>query len=181
MNAIDHLGYRFLTAINNIWAWLVFITAAVGFWSIRGFSSPPRRGSELSELSYSSPEENPTATEETVDPAPLTLTTSYCALESEGSPKGKFSVYYNDDLMGTDDGGEGDGGCNGGGAAAEREELGWWCGGNWEKEMVVRMVDMGWYRCQDLKVLDGSVVRLWDCRRRGVSAAALVVDGGVTW
>lgn len=42
----------------------------------------------------------------------------------------------------------------------------WW--DNWEKVMRMRIGGgdhMGWYRYQDLTVLDGNVVRLWDgCR-----------------
>ncbi|GER36105.1 exosome complex component Rrp42 [Striga asiatica] len=170
--AVDYLSHGWLAVANSIWAWLAVITAAVGFWRIRGSSSPPpRRGDGIALLKQ--PEKSAAAAVAVVadSPAEDLVPASCCAVESECSPKGKFSAYYEDDL-GEIDGG----GCDEvlAAAAESRRE----CGG-WERTMVgVRMGDMGWYRWQDLNVLDGNVVRLWDSRRR-MSAAGAVVGGGV--
>ncbi|KAI3447244.1 hypothetical protein Pfo_003909 [Paulownia fortunei] len=191
--ALNYLSYGFLTAINNIWAWVAVITAAVSFWRIRASSSPlvsipEQRGSSQDAASTSSSPPHMAGEVEAAEPTTVStpgetkqllsplMTTSCCVLESEGSPKVKFSLYFNeDDFREGDEGGEDEdsGGCNGGGAVVS-EKLGWWCD-DWERTMVVRMGDMGWYRCQDLKVLDGSVVRLWDGRRRRDAAAAALV------
>lgn len=206
MNALDHspfealalnyLRYGFLTAVNSIWTWVAFVTAAVSFWRIRAASSPlvsrpDPRGCIQDAVSTSS---SPLKTAEEVEPASASTpagetkhllsarTTASCGVaESEGISKvKKFSLYYNEDIFREiDEGGgeEGDGGCNGDRAAVMGEKLGWWCDDVWERRMVVRMGNMGWHRCQDLAVLDGSVVRLWGGRRRR-AAAALVPGGG---
>lgn len=194
--ALNYLSYGLLTAVSNIWAWIAVITAAFSFWKIRALSSPlvsrPEQRQDAASTSSLPPKmaaveaAKPTAVYpgETGHLLSASLTTSFCVIESEGSPKGKFSLYYTwDDFRECDESGgedEGNGGCNGGGAAVMSENLErrW---DDWERMMVVRMGDTGWYRCQDLKVLDGSVVRLWDGGRRWRDAAAVVTDGGGAW
>ncbi|KAL6496448.1 hypothetical protein OROGR_029706 [Orobanche gracilis] len=173
--AIGYLSYGLLTAVSNIWAWVAVITTAIGFWRIKGLSFPPhlikKEVSPLESSSYlaetaAEPDTVSSTTEKHLLPASLTTTMSDCVLDSECSPKGKFSVYYKDDFKNRDEGGDddSDGVCNGG-EGAERAKLGWRCC-EWERTMVVRMGDLGWHRYQDLTVLDGSVVRLWDSRWR---------------
>ncbi|KAK6152060.1 hypothetical protein DH2020_014695 [Rehmannia glutinosa] len=110
--ALNYLSYGFLTAVNNIWAWVAVITAAVGLWRMKA-SSSPRKVAALA----SSPEKMAAAAVEEV------------TVETSASTTTSFSVS------------EG----------------------------------------KDLKVLDGSVVRLWDGRRRRRDAACLVADGGLIW
>ncbi|KAI3443518.1 hypothetical protein Pfo_000183 [Paulownia fortunei] len=189
--ALNYLSYGFLTAVNNIWAWVAVITAAVSFWSIRALSSPPVSTPELRSRSHdaASTSAGPPKVPERAAVEPATVSTpdetqllsaptktSCRTLEREGGTKTKFSLYYKEeDFREDDEGGENDGR----GTAVMSEKLGSWCD-DWERMMVMRMGDMGWYRCQDTTVLDGSVVRLWDERRRG-HAAALLMDGGVAW
>ncbi|KAK4432775.1 hypothetical protein Salat_1039700 [Sesamum alatum] len=189
--ALNYLSYGFLTAVNSVWTWVAVITAAVSFWRIRASSSPlvsrpEPRGSILDAVSTSS--WSPPKTAEEVGPASASTPgetkhllsagpTASCGLE--GSSKVKFSLCYNEDVFReSDEGGEDedDGGCNGGRAVVMSGESGWWCDDVWERTTVVRMGDMGWYRCQDLAAIDGSVVRLWGGRRRRAAAG-----GAIKW
>ncbi|KAK6147573.1 hypothetical protein DH2020_018485 [Rehmannia glutinosa] len=190
--ALNYLTYGVQTAVNSIWAWIAVITAAVSFWSLRALSSPPPELRSRSQVAESTSSPPPKAAERAVAENPATVSTpgetqvlsapiktSCLMLEREICTKTKFSLYYDleDDFRGDGDGGESDD--DGDAAAVRSEKLGRWCD-DWERMMVVRMGDMGWYRWQDTTSLDGNVVRLWDgCRQR--HAAALVVDGGVAW
>ncbi|KAL8488139.1 hypothetical protein ACS0TY_023968 [Phlomoides rotata] len=155
--AFNYLTYGLLTAVKNIWARVAVITAAVSFWRIRFSSSTP----EAAESAAEQPAIVSSSSELALSKA------SFSVLEREGSTKMKFTLYIEEG----DDGGEDDGG-----EAAAVVSPKWWCD-DWEKMMVMRMGDMGWYKWQDTTALDGSVVRLWERRE----AAALVVDGGVAW
>ncbi|KAA8534744.1 hypothetical protein F0562_029814 [Nyssa sinensis] len=105
------------------------------------------------------------------------MTPSVCAVETDGATKGKFTVYYENDrevsdgeLTLTGDGDFGNGVVVVGG--------GDWCDG-WERTLRMRMGlgDMGWYRYQDLTVLDGKVVRLWDgCRGKGGICMSITIS-----
>ena len=84
----------------------------------------------------------------------------------EGTTRGgKFRVFYEgDDVEGEAE----EGGDNFGGFAAVvgggKEDC-YWCEDK-NRVLVMRMGAMGWYRNQDLTVLNGNVVRLWDgCRK----------------
>ncbi|KAL2553828.1 hypothetical protein Fot_07447 [Forsythia ovata] len=183
----NYLSYGLLTAVNSIWPWVAVLTAAVSFWRIRASSSVPR-GISLDGASTSSSllkkDEGvaPPAAEAEAAAASTQFETKHlsasktncCVLERQGSTKGKFTMYYCD----KDERRTGEGGDNGVEAAAN-ERLGRRCD-DWERMMMVKMGDMGWYQYQDLTVLDGSVVRLWDSRRPR-NAAAVSTDGGVTW
>ncbi|KAL3825472.1 hypothetical protein ACJIZ3_021501 [Penstemon smallii] len=146
--ALNYLSYNFLTAVNRVWA--AVITAA---------AANPNPG----EVSIPCDE-----TKNNTIPLSTSKTASFCVLERQGSTKVKFTLHYkDDDFM------DGDEGCdnkdNGGGEGGGRKNRRW-CD-DLERRMVMRMGDMGWYRCQDLTVLDGSVVRLWDGGRRRNAAA----------
>ncbi|KAL7133306.1 hypothetical protein ABFS83_12G131600 [Erythranthe nasuta] len=196
--AVSYLSYGVFTAVNNIlWAWIAVFTASVSWWRItRALSSSPSPVPLLSR-----PEQRGAAALTSTPPPRPELAAVEVAgdptTSCECSPKGKYFSIYNydnedDDVIrgsGGEQGGEddGDGGSsiNGGGSVVV-EKLGRRVD-DWERVMVVvKMGDMGWYRCQDLNVLDGSVVRLWDDdnrrgRRSAAAAAALVGDCGVTW
>ncbi|KAL8040176.1 hypothetical protein ABFX02_10G081300 [Erythranthe guttata] len=162
--ALNYLTYGFLTVVNSIWPWVAVITAAVSFWRIRALSSPELRNA----ASCKAEEEE----EAIVSDAPAR---AFCCrvLERECSTKTKFRLYYEEeaeDFRG-DDGGDGDGYRSEVTAEAAVSEKLDYCprrrSDDWERKMVVmRMGDMGWYRWQDMTALDGSVVRLWEGRRR---------------
>ncbi|KAL7091922.1 hypothetical protein ACP275_12G133500 [Erythranthe tilingii] len=176
--AASYLSYGVFTAVNNILrAWIAVFTASVSWWRIsRALSSSPSpvpllsRPEQRGAAALTSPPPPPPPRPELAAVEVAEPTTS-----CECSPKGKyFSMYNNydneyDDVIrgsGGEQGGEEDvdGGCkiNGGASAVVIEKLGRRVD-DWERVMVVvKMGDMGWYRCQDFDVLDGSVVRLWD-------------------
>lgn len=170
--ALNYLSVGFLTIVNNLWTWVAVITAAVSFWRIRAAgggptclksdSSPPPPpndqslgGSELVP-EISAPD---VSADEPPAPAPAPASEMVVGDDKvdDGVTKGtKFvAVYY-----GEDDGRELT-------AANELEESGddegcgeWW--ESWERVLTTKTGEMGWYRYQDLTVLNGNVVRLWD-------------------
>lgn len=181
--ALDFLSFGFFpVVINNIWAWVAVMTAAVSFWRIRAVGplasksdDPDHKSSPLMVLPrppQTTEEEEEAASEAASVSTPASSTTSLtketsvaAAVDTTGGPtRGKFTVYYHEDESEEgefdDEGGVGEVGKGGGGDDY------WW--DNWEKVMRMRIGDgdhMGWYRYQDLTVLDGNVVRLWDgCR-----------------
>ncbi|XP_011078208.1 uncharacterized protein LOC105162007 [Sesamum indicum] len=173
--AFDYLRCGFLTAVNSVW--IAVITAALSFWRIRALSSPlvstPEPRGSIQDAVSTSEEKvgHASASASTPGETKHLLSagaTTWCGVaEREGSSKVKFSLCYNEDIFRGSYEDEDDGGCNGGGAAVTMSgKIGWWCDDVWERTTVVRMGDMGWYRCQDLAALDGSVVRLWGGRRR---------------
>lgn len=165
--ALDYVSYGFFTAVNNMLAaWISTVTAALGFWRI-GPSSPPRpeqRGRTKDAASASCTPIVDRGLEEIEladEPAKLVPTQggTNCnsAFETDNCTKGKFVMYYRND-----DSREGGVEPVDGVAAAASEKFLRWSDMDWERKMAIRMGDMGWYRCQDLAVLNGSVVRLWD-------------------
>ncbi|CAI9780325.1 unnamed protein product [Fraxinus pennsylvanica] len=183
--AFNYLSYGVLTAVNSIWPLVAVLTAAVSFWRIRALSSskwvPRGRSTDCASTSLSPVDEDVTAADAEVASTSSQFNTylsgsntKFRVLERQGTTKGKFTLYYDKDESRT---GEGDdnGGRNDDGATAN-EKLGLCCD-DWESMMVMKIGGMGWYQYQDLTVLDGSVVRLWDSRWQRNAAAV----GGVTW
>ncbi|CAA2963317.1 Hypothetical predicted protein [Olea europaea subsp. europaea] len=186
--AFSYLSYGILTVVNSIWPLVAVLTAALSFWKIRALSSSKlvRRGkspdgastslSPVDDVVESAAAEPPSiATRFNTEHLSGSNTRSRCPfLERQGSTKVKFTLYYDKDEIRT-----GNGGDNGGrncGESTGNEELGRCCD-DWERMMVMKMGDMGLYRYQDLTVLDGSVVRLWDSRWPRNAAAV----GGFKW
>ncbi|KAL1547858.1 hypothetical protein AAHA92_16165 [Salvia divinorum] len=128
--AFNYLSYAFLTAVNNIWAWLAVGTAAVSFWRIRVLSAPIARSHDAASAPERAEEETAAAAAP-ARPAPCVVS------EGQGITKMKFSLYYTEEEEVVDFGGN-DGG-SGGGAAA-----GVGFGGDWEGVIAMRMGDMGW-------------------------------------
>ncbi|XP_052183421.1 uncharacterized protein LOC127795654 [Diospyros lotus] len=164
----------FTLLFNKMWAWTwaAVITAAVSFRRIRtaaadgATKAPPPPPEEESVNDDQSPPPSATATS-WVGPLETTVATT----------TGKFMVYYED--WGLEDAAEDDGV-----KGFEEVDIGGgdeWCdAGDWKWTVRMRMEEMGWYGYQDLAVLDGNVVRLWDgCRRK--TKAVSDFPGVVGW
>ncbi|KAM0018251.1 hypothetical protein Hdeb2414_s0027g00697011 [Helianthus debilis subsp. tardiflorus] len=152
--SMEALAINYLT--HTVWAWIAFLTAALSFWKIKPSPSPP----PAHPISTStSPPPPPPLSDDEPDPddqqeVPSSSTTISCSLENRRS--GKFRVYYDGIAL----------------AAArtrrpikgsvhnpERLVLG---DHGWEALLKLKTAEMGWYRYQDLTMLDGSVVQLWN-------------------
>ncbi|XP_051148639.1 uncharacterized protein LOC127263577 [Andrographis paniculata] len=185
---VNYLSYGLLTAVNRAWAaWLTLITAVVGFWKVRALQSKPE---EEEEKELRRREDSRTAEEA----APAVVNSenlrrlSSPAPYADGSPKVKFSLYFGEEELGEMDECVNEDKCGGAKEAAPSpavaEDLAArWCD-DWERWTVeMRKGDLGWYTCQDLRMLDGSVVRLWGTprRRRYAGAVELWPENVVVW
>ncbi|CAK9159243.1 unnamed protein product [Ilex paraguariensis] len=175
--AFNYLSFGLFTVVNNIWTWVAVITAALSFWRIRssGLLKSDLLDRNLDGASpaavFSSPSSSPA--ENIAEPASSTSAsasdfpamskiTSFCRVEGDGLTKGKYTVYYNEDDDEFTSNEEEVDNRDGEGVEVVAKE---WCDG-WDRVLRMRNGDMGWYRYQDLTVLDGNVVRLWDgCTR----------------
>ncbi|XP_020083285.1 uncharacterized protein LOC109706723 [Ananas comosus] len=136
--------------------WLAVAAAAVGIWRIRAVGS---RSDASSPLSAPAPSPEPeTSTPLRADTTP----TEPSRIRSCAAPKERFTAYYGVDASYGEEEEE------------EEEEhvgvdgevtaplvgvgLGWEVNGDGRRGIS----DLGWYRYQDLTVINGSVVRLWD-------------------
>lgn len=161
--AFDYVSYGILIIVNNVWTWVAFVTAAVSFWRIRSAASgaasfsakcdPPAPTSNSTQTSPAIPQiENPR-----VRTSVPSSTEAVRDFEVDGVTKGKFTVYYEDD-------GEHDGGLSGvrewEGKESEALCGEWWEG--WESLLRTRRGEWSWYGYQDLTVINGNVVKLWD-------------------
>ncbi|KAK4713816.1 hypothetical protein R3W88_019723 [Solanum pinnatisectum] len=147
-------NYWSFNVANIVWTWVAVVTAAVSFWKIKASSStlptPPEptvaSSSSQVELMLLSKERTPARNN-------MMLSDDAFWVKEEGT-KGKLTVYFKQDEDGDDD--------------EEKEEDGEedhgveWFENNWEK---LRKGEMGWYCYQDMKVINGSIVRLWDEQR----------------
>ncbi|KAK4342355.1 hypothetical protein RND71_038171 [Anisodus tanguticus] len=175
----DYLSFGFFTiVINSVWTWVAVITAGVVFWRIKISSTLPAlepRG----DLCPCPP--TPTlgtmySSSSSLQVERLLSTPSTLSVSKETSSIA--STYYDAFFKGTnrkvtvhfkqDDDEEGNGNEDG---DEEGEDDGvelskeWY--ENWERLLKMRNGEMGWYYYQDMKVIDGNIVRLWDgCRRR---------------
>ncbi|KAB5552471.1 hypothetical protein DKX38_009782 [Salix brachista] len=183
----DYLNLGISSIINSLWTWVAVITAAVSFWRIRAAGAGHEAVKTLEEPSPSSayierknnePSQPETATSSTTtaatpksvtEPAaPGSVSPSPSIFEENGVKKGKLVVYFYQEDDRQNDGNIDDGG---------EEELTVFgdCGGEltlWERMLRVRMGDYGWYRCQDLTVINGNVVRLWDGEKNSSGCVA---------
>lgn len=170
--AFDYLRFGLLTLVNNVWTWVAVVTAAVSVWRLKASSLPgsnfPREASRPVERLVAEPASATavvaSAIVEAAKPSTVAAPSSPYLFNAEGRTSGKFTLYYDrrvedeeedrrDDVNGELD-------CQDGCVGDEKQ---WFGEGWWEVTMRMRMGDhMGFYRYQDLMVLDGSVVRLWD-------------------
>ncbi|RAL42686.1 hypothetical protein DM860_009193 [Cuscuta australis] len=162
----------FLTAL---WAWAAVLTAAVGLWRIKS--------SAMSAQSDPRPEFQNGSSDHPAPPRDIALSSpppaesswvsapdSTAGEAATGVRKGeKFTAYFDgddavdgnaggvDDIYKNRNGGDGEGG--GIGLVDEWYRI-------WEGAIETRNGGAGWYRNQDLTVINGNVVRLWDRSRR---------------
>ncbi|KAJ0031196.1 hypothetical protein Pint_13561 [Pistacia integerrima] len=165
--AFNYVRFGIFTVVNNLWTWVAVITAAVSFWRIKTQVKPalqPRNDRNKSGsqpvLEISQDESCARVEPAASAPAPATASPSVCDVKDvDGVTKGKFTLYYCEE---------------------EKEVEGkittvkvWQdnfsdgeCGEWWERMTRVRRGEMGWYVYQDLTVVNGNIVRLWDEGRR---------------
>lgn len=153
--AINYIRF----VVNNlISTWTAVVKAALSFWTIR---------SELAvQLLHQEEDESPkeTASDEVEGGVKAALAPSLSLPPATVFvTKGRFTVCFFEDEY-----------CREGGAFMEEEEGAveemevdgvcdsgeWWYA--WKRVLRETSGETGWYRCQDLSVLDGNVVRLWD-------------------
>ncbi|KAG5596185.1 hypothetical protein H5410_037417 [Solanum commersonii] len=153
MNAILESPVEDYWSFDIVWTWVAVVTAAVSFWKMKASSST--LPTPLVTVASSSKERTPASNN--------MMMLSDDAF-SEGT-KGKLTVYFKQDedgdecinTSGDDDDDDDD---------QEGEEdhgVEWF--ENWEKLLKLRNGEMGWYCYQDMKVINGSIVRLWDEQR----------------
>ncbi|XP_060189383.1 uncharacterized protein LOC132618331 [Lycium barbarum] len=182
--AFNYLTFGFFTVVNSVWTWVAVITAAVSFWRIKTFSTLPKpepRGDfsvhAPSPTVVTSSSSSSSSQVERVSSTPLASNgSSFACLVNEEGTKGKLTMYYKqDDSCGECDS-DGEGGDQEGEDEGVKLSKEWF--ETWDKLLKMKNGEMGWYCYQDMNVIDGNVVRLWDDRRRGRNATAFSV--GIT-
>ncbi|XP_049414595.1 uncharacterized protein LOC125877303 [Solanum stenotomum] len=143
-------NYWSFDVANIVWTW---VAAAVSFWKMKASSStrlptPPEPTLVTVALASSSSQVELMLLSKETTPASNNMTMLSDDAFSEGT-KGKLTVYFNVSDDDDDDDEEGEDDHNG----VE------WFENNWEK---LRKGEMGWYCYQDMKVINGNIVRLWD-------------------
>ncbi|KAK7411823.1 hypothetical protein VNO78_03265 [Psophocarpus tetragonolobus] len=151
--AFNYLSFGVLTALNNLWTWVALITAALSFWKIR---SKPKPKPEAQALAFAEPEP---VTAEKTEAAPEVVVGNGVAEDVDGVTRGKFTVYYEDDVDMQCTCEETEQSLT---ACGEGSETEWWR--TWERLLRLRNgeSEKGWYTWQDVTELNGNVVRLWD-------------------
>ncbi|XP_044464691.1 uncharacterized protein LOC123195140 [Mangifera indica] len=157
--AFNYVSFGLFTVVNNLWTWIAVITAAVSFWRIKTQVKPaaqPRNDRNIS-ASQAVAEILPDESRSGVEPADSgrasPASPSVCKVKDvEGVTKGKFTLYYYEEENEVE---------------SETKGVTVWednfNGGEWwERMMRVRRSEMGWYGYQDLTVVNGNVVRIWD-------------------
>ncbi|XP_073011361.1 uncharacterized protein [Typha latifolia] len=159
--------YSLPAAGGSILAWLAVIAAAVSLWRIRAVGSR----SDASPLFQPPPQARtaapPPSDRERDQPEPeqKPIASSACRRLEAGSPKVRFTAYY-DGRCRVGDGGdeeretEADDDVVSDGVEVGDGEMTAPLG--WEGVAIRRKVDFAWYRYQDMTALNGSIVRLWD-------------------
>ncbi|XP_055823730.1 uncharacterized protein LOC129892200 [Solanum dulcamara] len=166
-------NYSSFGIANIVWTWVAVVTAAVSFWRIKVSSStlpPPPEPTLVTSSSSPSQVERLVQLKESTSPTPASTMMSADAafLVKEEGTKGKLTVYFKQDE---------DGECNNDGEGGDQEgedesvELSKEWFQNWEILLKLRKGERGWYCYQDMKVIDGSVVRLWEGRREAEKTA----------
>ncbi|KAK1417441.1 hypothetical protein QVD17_26568 [Tagetes erecta] len=162
---MEALAFTYLAhTVLNVWTWLAFVTAALSFWKIKSSIHPPPTPSSSSSpppKTFDEPDPDlqedqvPSTTNRARVPI-LTSPTTFCTLDTTRS--GKFTVYYGDVDMNIEDDrcSRSKRRINISRCDVENEIDGY------EVLLKMKTREMGWYRYQDLTVLNGSVVQLWN-------------------
>lgn len=161
--AFNYVSFGLFTLVNNLWTWVAVVTAAVSFWSIKikaaaaaSVITPPKSDPpQIHDIETEASSPSSAVTELPAASTVAAVVAAVGAVGDEGARKGKFRMYYENERVK-----EGEVEAGGGGEWAGEREGGeyWW----WEARMRMRMGELGWYRWQDRRVVNGSVVRLWD-------------------
>ncbi|GMI89387.1 hypothetical protein like AT3G43110 [Hibiscus trionum] len=165
----NYVSFGVSTVINNVWTWVAVVTAAtISFWRIRAVCAVASSCSvtklDLNLLSmsisdYFRNESRPILEVETKSPPPSTSVSAPKTYSSQSvynnvaSTKGvklKLTDYYDGGSDGNDKKMTVTKSCYGE----------WW--ESWERVLRVRKGECGRYRYQDLTIVNGNVVRLWD-------------------
>lgn len=137
-----------LAAAAGFWTSIAVITAALSFWRIT--AAVGSRPSHKSNAPLQDPTPNLKTTPAPPPPAAEEFTPAVCSCDDGVLRKGKFTLYYGVEEGGGDDG-----------VISVCEMYEYYDDIDRIRLPVVRTMDLGWYRSQDLTVLNGSVVRLW--------------------
>ncbi|KAI3802821.1 hypothetical protein L1987_30964 [Smallanthus sonchifolius] len=141
--AISYLSHTVL----NVWTWLAFLTATLSFWKIKSSSHSPSPSPSPPHVHHQTPAAPSSAEQQ---PSTNTSSTTFCSLENRRRI-GKFREYYGeDDCIAIDPQPE------------DEDRPIRQVDNGWEAVLKLKTAEIGWYRYQDLTVLDGSVVRLWN-------------------
>ncbi|ESQ37571.1 hypothetical protein EUTSA_v10002680mg [Eutrema salsugineum] len=158
--ALDYVSFL----LNNLWAWIAVVTAAVSFWRIRATTNGSKNDVRLIDESPREPPKPQATAALAVETGPRVTVTEMedwsPLLCNDGLTKGRFTVYYEEEIDGERD--NEDGGIRSvnyrGGECGE-----WW--EKWERVVTVRNGGDGWYRYVDSTVINGNVVKLWNANR----------------
>ncbi|XP_021756693.1 uncharacterized protein LOC110721803 [Chenopodium quinoa] len=192
-----NLGPLLSAVVNNIWAWLAVVTAAVSFWRIHNSSIKTTSSSSHIFLSPPpTPEPAPTVPKTTpfvrkggVEEEEKETEEEEEEVLTRGNSKKFFTVFCEERENDENEDGEVDGGDYNDDDEVDEEKNEWVMIKRWgsSSELTVEMRggDLGWYSYQNRKVIDGSVVRLWgeegeigcgsprSCRKRVYSSRKL--------
>uniref|UniRef100_A0A7N0V9S9 Uncharacterized protein n=1 Tax=Kalanchoe fedtschenkoi TaxID=63787 RepID=A0A7N0V9S9_KALFE len=171
--AFNYLRFGLLVVANNFWTLVAVATAAVSFWRFKLAPSLARHHFRIPsaldvppESPSSIPRQEQSAESTSVTPQAPTLETE--GYDDGGLVTGKrvYSRFYYDDVM--------DGQEEEEPVEEEVEELVAHGDETMRFDVSERMrwLDLGFYEHQDLRVLDGNVVRLWDSCRVSLSPRA---------
>ncbi|XP_004243685.1 uncharacterized protein [Solanum lycopersicum] len=154
---VEALAFNYWS-FDVVWTWIAaVVTAAITFWKIKSSSSTlPTPEPALLTLASSQVELMRLSTERTCStPASAVMLFDDAFLVKEEGTKGKVTVYFNP---------EDEDECNGDdqelGEEDKNDGVEWF--ENWEKLLKLRKGERGWYCYQDMKLINGSIVRLWD-------------------
>lgn len=175
---LEALAFNYVSlGFFNLWTWVAVITAAFSLWKVRAAGVSTPSSSDFGSLSSKNNQhlngsmsfsEITLTQPKTVEELPIRSSTGSALHLASADVHGGddiavtkgafkfFSTYYVDEREGSDN------------LTAEEEnedEVVEGCGEWWDTVLEMEMGDMSWYRYQDLTVLNGNVVRLWDGRR----------------
>ncbi|OVA12347.1 hypothetical protein BVC80_1799g41 [Macleaya cordata] len=145
---LTYVSFGFFTTVNSFWTLVAVLTAAISFWRIRavGSISLPHKSDgspSFYDIKTQDQSEDLVVEEEEEEEEGVLQVCSSCSSSSVG-----YSAVIEDGTV-----------------KGNRDQVyGYYGEFSWEQILQVRMRstgDLGWYGCQDLTSLNGSVVKLW--------------------